>query len=44
LRNKAIPVADYVVSEGIDVLEFTERWLGTDTEQFTINELVPVSY
>jgi len=41
LRNKAILVADYVVSQGIDVLELTETWLRTDTYQLIINELVP---
>ena len=44
LRNKAIYVADYVVSEGIDVLALTETWLGTDIYQLTINELVTGGY
>jgi len=44
LRNKARPVADYVVSKGIDVLALTEMWLGTDTDQLTINQLVPGGY
>jgi len=37
-------VADYVVSQGIDVLALTETWLGTDTDQLIINELVPGGY
>jgi len=37
-------VADYVVSQGIDVLALTETWLVTDTDQFTTNELVPGGY
>ena len=37
-------MADYVVSQGIDVLALTETWLGTDTDQLTINELVPGGY
>ena len=41
--NKAISVADYIVSQGIDVLAITEMWLRTDTDQLTINELVPDS-
>jgi len=44
LRNNAIPVDDYVVSQGIDVFPLTETWLGTETDQLTINELVPGSY
>ena len=41
LRNIAISVADYFVSQDIDVLALTEAWLGTDTAQLTIDELVP---
>ena len=41
LKNKAIPVDDYVVSQGVDVLALTETCLGTDTDQVTINDLVP---
>jgi len=37
-------VTDYVVSRGVDVLALTETWLGTDTDQFTINNLVPAGY
>ena len=44
LRNKAISVTDYVISQGIDVLAITETWLGTDTDQLTINEVVPGGY
>jgi len=40
-KNKATSVPDYVVSQGIDVLSLTETWLGTDTDQLTINDLVP---
>jgi len=34
-------VADYVVSQGIDVLVVPETWPGADNDQLTINELVP---
>ena len=44
LRNKAISVADYVVSKGIGVLALTETWLVTDTDRLTINKLVPGGY
>ena len=37
-------MADYVVSQGIGVLALTETWLGTDTGQLIINELVPGVY
>ena len=35
-------VADYVISQDIDVLALTEKWLGADTDQLNINELIPV--
>jgi len=41
LRNKPIPMSEYVVSQDINVFTLTEKWLGIDTDQFTINELVP---
>ena len=44
LRNKATPVADFVVSHSIDVLALTETVFGTDTDQLTLSELVPASY
>jgi len=30
----------YVISQDINVLSLSEMWLGTDTDQLTINELV----
>ena len=44
LRKKATPVTDNVVSQDLYVLELTEMWIGIDTDQLTINELVPTSY
>jgi len=44
LKTKATPVADYVVSQGIDVLVLTETWLGIETDQLTINKLVTGGY
>jgi len=37
-------LADYVVSQGIDVLAFIGTWLGTDADQLFINELIPACY
>ena len=37
-------MADYVVSESIDVLTLTETWFGTATDQLTVNELVSAGY
>ena len=37
-------MADYVVSQCIDVLALTETWLGSDTDQLTINQLIPTGY
>jgi len=39
-----MPLVFYVVFQDIAVLVMTETWLGTDTDQITINELVPAGY
>ena len=44
LRDKVIPVADYIVLQGIDVSTITETPLGTDRDQLTLNESVPAGY
>ena len=44
LRNKVIPVVDYVVSHGFNVLALTETWRGNVTDQLVISELVPNGY
>ena len=44
LENKAIPGVNYIISQGIDVLTLTETLLGNDTDQLTINELIPAGY
>ena len=41
LNNKALSVADFVVTQGIDILALTETWLGTDSDPFVISESVP---
>ena len=43
-KNKALSVADFVISLDIDVLALSETWLGTDTNHQIINELVPSGY
>ena len=37
-------MADYVVSQGFDVLALTETWLGKDTDQLVVNELFQGGY
>ena len=44
VKNKALSVADFVISRDIDVLALSETWLGTDTDNQVINELVPSGY
>ena len=44
LKHKTIPMTDYVVSQGSDVLLFTETLLATDTDQLNINKLVVPGY
>ena len=43
-NTKAIYVADYVITQAIGALAPTEAWLGTDTDQLTINEFAPTGY
>ena len=43
LRNKAISV-DYIISQDNDVLALNQNGIGIDTDQLTINELVPGGY
>ena len=44
VKNKALSVADLVISWEIDVLALSETWLGTNTDNQVIKELVPSGY
>jgi hypothetical protein len=44
VKNKALSVADYVVSQDIDVLALTETWLGTTIDKKVKAELKPTGY
>ena len=44
MNNNALSVADSVVTQGLDILAFTETWLGTDSDPFVISESVPAGY
>ena len=44
VKNKALSVADFVISRDIDVLALSETWLGTDTDNQVINELGSSGY
>ena len=44
VKNKALSRADCIISRDIAVLPLSETWLGTDTDNQVINELVPSGY
>ena len=44
VRNKATSLADLVISRDIDILALTETWLGVNTDNYVIKELVPSGY
>ena len=44
VKSKALSLADFFISRDIDVLALSETWLGTDTDNQVINELVPSGY
>ena len=44
VRNKAVSIADFVMSQDIDILALTETWLGRDTDKTVLRELVPTGY
>lgn len=44
MRYKAIAIDNYVVSQGINVLAVIETCLRTNTDQLTINQLIPTDY
>ena len=41
LNNKALSVANFVVTQGINILALNGTWLGTDSHPFLINKSVP---
>ena len=41
---KALSIAHFVVTQGIDILALTQTWLWTDSDHFVISESVPASY
>ena len=44
LNNTDLPVADFLVTQGIDIVALTETWLGTDSHHFIISESVAAGY
>ena len=44
VKNKALSVADMVISRDIDILALTETWLGSAIDDHVIHELVPCGY
>ena len=44
IKNKALSVADMVISQDIDILPLTETWLGSSIDDHVIHELVPTGY
>ena len=44
VKNKALQISDYIISEHIDVLGVTETWMGNEVESVILKELVPTGY
>ena len=44
VKNKALSVADMVISRDNDILALTETWLGSAIDDHVIHELVPRGY
>jgi hypothetical protein len=44
VKNKALSIADFVITQDIDVLAITETWLGTDIDKQVKKDLVPSGY
>jgi len=44
VKNKALSIADLVTSRNIDILAFTETWLGTSIDAQVMFELVHAGY
>jgi len=44
VKNKALSIADLVTSRNIDILAFTETWLGIFIDAQVMFELVPTGY
>lgn len=41
VKNKALSICDYITSNNIDIMALTETWLGTDTDNIALADLVP---
>jgi len=39
-----MPIDYYIVSQIIDVLSLTEKWLGTEVDQLTMNQMIATSF
>lgn len=44
VKNKALSLCDFIVSEDADILALTETWLGTSVDPGVIAELLPKGY
>jgi len=44
IKNKALSLSDYIVTQDHDVVALTETWLGTSVDKKCIAELVPSGY
>lgn len=40
MKNKALSICDYIISNNIDIMALTETWLGTDTDNIALADLV----
>ena len=44
IKNKALSLSDYIVTQDYDIVALTETWLGTSVDKKCIAELVPSGY
>jgi hypothetical protein len=44
VKNKALSINDYIVSNDFDLCALTETWLGSSIDNICISELVPAGY
>jgi hypothetical protein len=44
VKNKAVSLCDFILSNQIDLFAITETWLVDELDKFVLSELVPNGY
>lgn len=44
IKNKSVSVADFIISNDLDIIALTETWLGSDIDNIILSKLVPSGY